>query len=209
VRFHLPCAPTRSTLNIIRSCGLFEGKGVFHLPCAPTSSTLNIIWSRGLFEGKGVFHLPCAPTSSTPPACALRGQRAPVAAHPQLGRRAVSLFGRRRLVVFSRPLGLALVRRSGARLPRRAPSRRPAAGARARASVAAGARASVRLPRARARRLRLHSQRAPQAPYGRPARRQQQPWAGAVSFPPPVLIPKQLGLECSTLLSILFTYPKN
>jgi hypothetical protein len=27
-RFHLPCEPARSTLNIIWSCGLFEGKGV-------------------------------------------------------------------------------------------------------------------------------------------------------------------------------------
>jgi hypothetical protein len=27
-RFHLPCEPTRSTLNIIWSCGLLEGKGV-------------------------------------------------------------------------------------------------------------------------------------------------------------------------------------
>jgi hypothetical protein len=26
---HLPCEPTRSTLNIIWSCGLFEGKGVY------------------------------------------------------------------------------------------------------------------------------------------------------------------------------------
>ena len=26
--FHLPCEPTRSTLNIICSCGLFEGMGV-------------------------------------------------------------------------------------------------------------------------------------------------------------------------------------
>jgi hypothetical protein len=29
-------------------------KAAFHLPCEPTSSTLNIIWSCGLFEGKGV-----------------------------------------------------------------------------------------------------------------------------------------------------------
>jgi hypothetical protein len=31
-----------------------QGKGRFHLPCEPTRSTLNIIWSCGLFEGKGV-----------------------------------------------------------------------------------------------------------------------------------------------------------
>jgi hypothetical protein len=32
--------------------GWFEGP--FHLPCEPTRSTLHIIWSCGLFEGKGV-----------------------------------------------------------------------------------------------------------------------------------------------------------
>jgi hypothetical protein len=51
----LPCESTRSTLNIIWSCGLFEGKGVSTLPCESTRSTLNIIWSCGLFEGKGVY----------------------------------------------------------------------------------------------------------------------------------------------------------
>ena len=33
---------TRSTLNSIWSCGLFEGKGRFHIPCESTSSTLNV-----------------------------------------------------------------------------------------------------------------------------------------------------------------------
>jgi hypothetical protein len=53
-RFHLPCESTRSSLNIIWSCGLFEGEGVSTLPCEPTRSTRNIIWSCGLFEGKGI-----------------------------------------------------------------------------------------------------------------------------------------------------------
>jgi hypothetical protein len=44
--------------------GLFEGKGVSTLPCESTRSTLNIIWLCGLFEGKGVS-LPCEPTRST------------------------------------------------------------------------------------------------------------------------------------------------
>jgi hypothetical protein len=32
----------------------FEDKGVSTLPCEPTRSSLNIIWSCGLFEGEGV-----------------------------------------------------------------------------------------------------------------------------------------------------------
>jgi hypothetical protein len=52
-RFHLPCEPTRSTLNIIGSCGLFEGRRVSTSRVSPTRSTLNIIGSCGLFEGKG------------------------------------------------------------------------------------------------------------------------------------------------------------
>jgi hypothetical protein len=33
--FRLPCEPTRSTLNIIWSCGLFEGKGVSNSRVSP------------------------------------------------------------------------------------------------------------------------------------------------------------------------------
>ena len=54
-RVHLPCEPTSSTLNIIWSCGLFEGKGVSTSRVRPTRSTLNIIWSCGLFEGGGAM----------------------------------------------------------------------------------------------------------------------------------------------------------
>jgi hypothetical protein len=35
----------------------FEGKGVSTSRVSPTRSTLNIIWSRGLFEGKGLARL--------------------------------------------------------------------------------------------------------------------------------------------------------
>jgi hypothetical protein len=41
-RFHLPCEPTSSTLNIIGSCGLFEGKGVSTSRVSLTRSALNI-----------------------------------------------------------------------------------------------------------------------------------------------------------------------
>jgi hypothetical protein len=34
--------------------GCLTGEGVSTLPCEPTRSTLHIIWSCGLFEGKGV-----------------------------------------------------------------------------------------------------------------------------------------------------------
>jgi hypothetical protein len=41
----------RSALDT--SAGGLKARGRFHLPCEPTTSTLNIIWSCGMFEGRG------------------------------------------------------------------------------------------------------------------------------------------------------------
>jgi hypothetical protein len=49
-RFHLPCEPPRPTLNIIRSCGLFEGKGVSTSRVSPPDPLFSFVnrWCVGM-----------------------------------------------------------------------------------------------------------------------------------------------------------------